>query len=205
MNEALASPDYATFSRLLSASGCSACNLSQTRTHIVVDRGNASAKILFIGEAPGENEDRQGKAFVGRAGKLLDTMLAEAGIDPATDILIANVVKCRPPGNRRPKREEAETCLPYLKKQVALVNPQMMVLLGATALKYFVRRSSFAMQAEAGKRFRDPAYPGVEMMVLFHPAYLLYDPRKRGLMREHLSALKKSLENSGILRPASSP
>jgi uracil-DNA glycosylase family 4 len=88
---------------------------------------------------------------------------------------------------------------------VALVNPQMMVLLGATALKYFVKRPSFSMQSEAGKRFRDPAYPGVEMMVLFHPAYLLYDPRKRGLMRDHLAVLKDCLDASGLLRPAPQP
>lgn len=185
---------YADFKKALEESNCARCGLSAGRTHIVVDRGNPAAKVLIVGEAPGQNEDLEGKAFIGRAGKLLDSLLREAGIEPETDVLIANVVKCRPPNNRPPTPQEAEACLPFLKKQIDLVRPRFMVLLGATALRHLVpEKRNFRMGEEAGKLFDHPAYPGMRLMVLFHPAYLLRDPRKTPLFHSHLKRFKAEL------------
>ncbi|MBI2870982.1 MAG: uracil-DNA glycosylase [Candidatus Omnitrophica bacterium] len=198
-NEILSSPDYGVFRDRLVSSGCMRCPLSEGRTHIVVDRGNPEARLMFIGEGPGENEDREGLAFVGRAGKLMDALMAEIGLDTNRDSLIVNVVKCRPPQNRAPREEEAGECLPYLKKQIELVRPRLIALLGATALKYIVpRREVSSMEQAVGKIFKCPEYPGVDFMVLYHPAYLLYDPRKKRVMMEHLELLKSLLLEKGI-------
>ncbi len=153
----------------------------------MVDRGNPKASAFFIGEAPGANEDLEGKAFVGRSGRLLDSLLAEIGFDTNQDALIANVVKCRPPDNRRPEPEEAKTCLPFLKKQIELVNPRLILLLGATALKYFTTQKKTApMSEQVGRFFTQADTPGIAWMVIYHPAFILRDPRKKDLMREHL-------------------
>lgn len=198
-NRILESPSYRMYRDRLSHSNCDRCSLAQSRTQIVVDRGNPESKIMFVGEAPGENEDKQGLAFVGRAGKLLDSLLEEIGIDPDRHALIVNVVKCRPPENRAPKMEEVSACFPFLKKQLELVNPRIIVLLGATALKHILRdRDSLAMEQEVGKWFMSPEYPSVDMMVLYHPAYLLYDPRKTGIMKTHLLALRTHLVSHKI-------
>ena len=149
----------------------------------------------MIGEGPGENEDIQGRAFVGRAGQLLDEMLKELGFDTNRDSLITNVVKCRPPENRAPKQEEADTCLPFLKKQIALIKPKFILLLGAVALRHIVKdKKQFSMEQEAGTFFVHPDFPGVRFMVLFHPAYILRDPRKKPLMREHLKRFKEAFD-----------
>ena len=146
--------------------------------------------MLIIGEAPGETEDLRGEAFVGRAGRLLDGMLKDLGFDTNQDALIANVVKCRPPENRAPKPEEAAACLPFLKRQIELADPALIVLLGATALKHILPGNrGFSMADQAGRCFQSPEYPGKDLMVLFHPAYILRDPRKRPLMEEHLKQL----------------
>lgn len=182
--------DYHHFKQTLLDSDCRRCGLSQGRTHIVVDRGNPKAKILIVGEAPGQSEDREGRAFVGRSGRLLDGLLKELGFDTDQDALIANVVKCRPPDNRAPRPEEAAECLPFLQKQIQLVNPHLIVLLGATALKHLLPlNKGFSMAEQVGKVFKNPGYPGKEFMVLYHPAYILRDPRKRPLMKEHLKRL----------------
>ena len=184
---------YEDFKQKLIASQCTRCGLSASRTYIVVDRGNPASRVLFIGEAPGENEDLQGKAFVGRAGRLLDEMLSALGFDTNRDSLIANVVKCRPPANRAPKPEEAETCLPFLRKQIELVGPQWIVLLGATALKHLIpEKKEFSMEQQAGRFFEHAHYPGARLFVLYHPAYILRDPRKRPLMEQHLKRFVES-------------
>ncbi len=178
---------YSEFKEALIASNCTKCPLSDGRHHIVVDRGNPNAKVMMIGEAPGETEDLQGKAFVGRAGKLLDELTQNLGFDTNRDSLIVNVVKCRPPENRQPKPEEARECLPFLKKQIDLVKPKIIILLGATALKHIVpSKKEFSMNQEAGRFFEHPEHPGIKFMVLFHPAYILRDPRKKPAMIEHL-------------------
>ncbi len=178
---------YADFKAALASSDCDKCPLAKNRHNIVVDRGNPDAKVVIIGEAPGENEDLQGKAFVGRAGKLLDQILLELGFDTNRDSLILNVAKCRPPENRAPTQEEADTCKPYLKKQLALVKPAMILLLGATALKHILKdKKKIPVTKIVGKFLEDPQYPGIRFMVVFHPAYILRDPRKKPEMSEHL-------------------
>ncbi|MBI2094634.1 MAG: uracil-DNA glycosylase [Candidatus Omnitrophica bacterium] len=199
-NQILGATVYADFKETLARSNCARCPLSSSRTQIVVDRGNPQAKVLMIGEAPGENEDLQGRAFVGRAGKLLDELMREVGFNTETDGLIINVVKCRPPENRAPAPKEVEACFPFLKKQIELVNPRLILLLGATALKHMVPdKEGSSMKREVGIFFTHAAYPGVELMVLYHPAYLLRDPRKRPLMAEHLARFRerwaRGLEN----------
>ena len=189
-NNLLGAKDYPAFKEALIQSACTQCALSKSRTQLVVDRGNPEAKVLFIGEAPGVNEDLQGKAFVGRAGRLLDDMLKEIGFDTNRDALIANVVKCRPPENRAPKPEEAAACLPFLKKQIELADPRFIVLLGATALKHILpENKDLPMASQAGRCFQHRSYTGKDLMVLYHPAFVLRDPRKKPLMAEHLKRL----------------
>lgn len=199
LNRIITAPDYEKFKKLLEESNCDRCGLSQSRTRIVVDRGNPKARIVFIGEAPGENEDKQGKAFVGRAGKLLDEFLQEIGINSNEDALIINIVKCRPPGNRAPLAEEAHACSPFLARQLALVHPKLIVLLGATALKHLAKdKKEFEMHKEVGKFFNLPEYPGIQFFVIYHPAYLLYDPRKKEVFRSHLKDLGKFIQENQL-------
>lgn len=190
-NQILDAKTYAQFKEELVRSNCVKCPLSEFRRHIVVDRGNPDAKVLMIGEAPGENEDLQGKAFVGRAGQLLDALLAELGFDTNRDSLIINVVKCRPSGNRAPKQEEVNTCFPFLQKQISLVKPRIVLLLGATALKHVIKeKSGNAMAGEVGNFFEHAEFPGIKFMVLYHPAFILRDPRKKPVMSAHLKKFK---------------
>jgi len=198
-NLIMGADSYTKFKENLIKSNCSKCPLHERRTNIVVDRGNPDSKILVIGEGPGENEDIQGKAFVGRAGKLLDEIMKAINLDTNQDMIICNVVKCRPPDNRAPLKDEVNTCMPYLKKQIELVKPEFILLLGATALKHMVKdKKTFSMEEEAGKFFDLPEYPGVNFMVLYHPAYLLYDPRKKKNMWEHVKIFDTRLKESKI-------
>ena len=186
-NKILGALNYEVFKKALSDSGCTKCPLSQSRSRIVVDRGNPDAKVLMIGEAPGENEDLQGKAFVGRAGRLLDELLRDLGFDTNRDSLIVNVVKCRPPENRAPKQNEVDACRPFLRKQILLVMPKIILLLGATALKHMIAdKGEFSMENEAGKFFIHSDFLDTQLMVLYHPAFILRDPRKKPVMIEHL-------------------
>jgi uracil-DNA glycosylase len=195
----LAATDYASFKNLLSKSQCNLCPaLCGQRTNIVVDRGNPRARIMVIGEAPGETEDLRGEAFVGRAGQLLDRMLAYAGLDPSQDVLIANVVKCRPPNNRPPTAQEAENCKPYLRWQIEHVRPAVVLLLGATAARHLLPTMEGPMRDKVGRFFEIPAYPGVFFQLLYHPAYLLRDPRKKADVRVHLDALRERLSGLGL-------
>ncbi|MBW2554914.1 MAG: uracil-DNA glycosylase [Deltaproteobacteria bacterium] len=181
-------------------SNCERCGLYESRRNIVIDRGNPSSKLMIIGEAPGKNEDIEGKAFVGKAGKLLDEIMKAISLNTEEDLLIANVVKCRPPENRSPLREEVSACLPYLHKQIELIQPRVIVLLGAVALKHMIpEKKDFSMAEEAGTFFSSEDYPGVQFLVLYHPAYLLYDPRKKQDMWEHVKQLKVFLEKNNVL------
>jgi DNA polymerase len=140
--------------------------------------------------APGENEDLQGKAFVGRAGQLLDKIMASIGLDTNQDMLIVNVVKCRPPDNRAPTQAEADNCKPYLDWQIKQVKPQIIVLLGATAAKHLMpKQKGQNMKDRVGKFFEIREYPGIRFLLLYHPAYLLRDPRKKVDMGEHIKQL----------------
>lgn len=191
----LNSKNYSEFKKSLLASNCTKCALANGRHHIVIDRGNPDAKVMMIGEAPGENEDLQGKAFVGRAGKLLDQLMQEAGIDTNQDTLIANVVKCRPPENRAPKTEEVAQCFPFLQKQIELIEPKIIVLLGRTALKHLIPEAAdSAMASQVGNAFEHPNYPGIRIIILYHPAYILRDPRKKPVMAAHIQNLKRLIK-----------
>lgn len=196
-NAVLAAPTYAEFRARLSGYNCQRCPRGKARSHIVIDRGNPSARVLIISERPGDNEDVQGKAFVGRSGELLDRIMASIGLDTNRDTLIANVVKCKAEVDRAPTTAEAEACLPYLRRQIELMRPQVILLLGAVALKYLApSRASdeeFSMEREAGQFFSVAEYPGVQFMVLYHPAFLLRDPTKKAVMWEHVKRLRAFL------------
>lgn len=196
-NDILDARDYQSFNNLLKSSNCTRCELHRGRRNIVVDRGNPEARIMIIGEAPGENEDIMGKAFVGKAGKLLDEIMKAISFETERDMLIANIVKCRPPENRSPLREEVAACVPYLHKQIELIHPRVILLLGAVALKHMIpEKTDFSMEEEAGTCFCSQDYPGIQFVVLYHPAYLLYDPRKKKVMWEHVKQLEEFLKTS---------
>lgn len=206
-NRILEARDYAEFKRLLGAYRCDGCGLHAHRTRIVIDRGNPAARIMVISERPGENEDRTGEAFVGRAGEMLDKIFAAIGLDSNRDMLICNVVKCMPVSvredgtreDRAPQGEEVRACLPFLQKQVELVKPSVILLLGAVALKHIARPGGeFTMGEEAGNFFTLPEYPGIRFMVLYHPAFILRDPRKKVEMWEHVKRLREYLREAGI-------
>ncbi|MBI4586446.1 MAG: uracil-DNA glycosylase [Planctomycetes bacterium] len=188
----LGAATYAEFQRALAASRCKRCGLAAGRTHIVVDRGNPQARAVAIGEGPGAEEDRQGRVFVGRAGRLLDDMCEEAGLDPERDLLLVNLVKCRPPRNRIPKAEEVRACSPYLWRQVELVRPRLLVLLGASAAKHLLPPEllSRGFSKLVGKFFERPELPGVQIFPLFHPAFILRNPKMRRAMVKHLTSLR---------------
>ena len=152
---------------------CRECALCQTRKHVVFGVGNRSAEILFVGEGPGADEDEQGVPFVGRAGHLLDDMLAVIGLD-RTNVYIANIVKCRPPGNRDPLHVEQEACIGYLRRQIALIKPKIIVCLGRVAAMRLIDEK-FRITKEHGVWFDRN---GVRMTALFHPAALLRDNRR---------------------------
>jgi uracil-DNA glycosylase len=199
-NTILGSSTYREFKDQLVASACTKCGLHAGRTNIVVDRGNPEAPVMVVGEGPGENEDKQGKAFVGRAGQLFDQIMNAVGIDTNQDMLIANVVKCRPPENRSPRSDEVESCLPFLKRQIELIRPRIILLLGATALKHFDKsKSNFQMSEEAGKFFTVPDFPSTQFMVLYHPAALLYNAKLKPAMWQHAKTLRRYLDQHELL------
>ncbi len=153
---------------------CRECSLWETRKNVVFGVGSREAEVLFIGEGPGANEDEQGEPFVGRAGKLLDDMLAIIGLTRA-DVFIANIVKCRPPENRDPLGVEQDACIGYLRRQVALLRPKIIVCLGRIAAARIIHED-FKISREHGQWFEKA---GVRMMAVYHPAALLRDPRRR--------------------------
>ena len=158
---------------------------------------------MTIGEGSGENEDKQALAFVGRAGKMFDKIMDAVGIDTNRDMLIVNVVKCRPPENRSPRAEEAAECISYLQRQIELVKPKIVLLLGATALKHMDKsKTSFQMSDEAGKFFTLADYPGIQFMVLYHPAALLYNAKLKPAMWSHVKHLRRYLEENGLYKKA---
>lgn len=150
-------------------SGCTQCGLCRTRTNTVFGVGDRQAEWMLVGEAPGENEDKQGEPFVGQAGKLLDNMLGALGLRRGHNVFIANVLKCRPPGNRNPEPPEVEQCEPYLRRQIALIRPKVIVVLGRFAAQSLLRTTT-----PIGKlRGAVHSYEGIPVVVTYHPAYLL--------------------------------
>jgi uracil-DNA glycosylase family 4 len=152
-----------------SVSTCKACRLHSARTQTVFGVGDEQADWLFIGEGPGAEEDKRGEPFVGQAGKLLDNMLAAIGLKRGENVYIANAVKCRPPGNRNPERDEIATCHPYLARQIELISPKLIVLLGRIAVQALLETEA----ALARLRGRLHDFRGIPVIVTYHPAYLL--------------------------------
>ena len=151
---------------------CTRCKLHQDRRHVVFGEGNPRARVMFIGEAPGAVEDQTGRPFVGPAGQLLDRILAGAMGLQRSDVFIANINKCRPPGNREPAPDEVAACLPYLRQQIAIVQPEVIVCLGRVAAQNLLGRTESA----SALRGQQLDYHGVPVVVTWHPAYLLRDP-----------------------------
>ena len=167
---------------------CQACGLRRTCTQVVFGVGDPNAEVLFIGEAPGANEDQQGEPFVGRAGKLLDDMLAMIGLS-RKNIYITNSVKCRPPENRDPLGEEKDACRGYLRQQVRLMKPKIIVCLGRISAMELIK-PDFKISREHGQFFDRS---GTLMMALYHPAALLRDPRKKPETFEDLKRLQETI------------
>jgi uracil-DNA glycosylase len=168
---------------------CTRCPLHQQgRKQIVFGVGNPRAELMFIGEAPGADEDQQGEPFVGRAGQLLNNMIKAMGIQ-REDVYIANIIKCRPPGNRTPEREECETCSPFLMRQIAAIRPKVIVALGAVAAKTMLAIN--APMSELRGRWFD--FRGTKLAVTYHPAFLLRDPRQKKETWKDLQMVMKDL------------
>lgn len=173
-----------TLEQIHSAIGdCTRCPLYQGRTHVVHTEGNRKARLMFVGEAPGADEDLQARPFVGRAGQLLTKIIEAIGLK-REDVLIGNINRCRPPGNRAPTTEEAAVCKPFLLREIAVVQPEVIVVLGNTAMKNLLDTREGITRLRG--RFQD--YKGIKVMPTFHPAYLLRDPSKK---RETWDDLKK--------------
>ena len=173
---------------------CTRCRLSKGRKQIVFGVGNVDADIMFVGEGPGADEDEQGEPFVGRAGQLLNNMIAAMGIK-REDVYIANVVKCRPPGNRTPERDECDTCSPFLLKQIETVKPKIIVALGAVAAKTLLAVND----SMANLRGHIYDFKNTKLAVTYHPAYLLRDPRQKAEAWKDLQMVMKFL---GMKPPA---
>jgi uracil-DNA glycosylase len=180
---------------------CTRCKLHQQgRKQIVFGVGNPHADLMFVGEGPGADEDKQGEPFVGRAGQLLNNMIKAMGLR-REEVYIANVVKCRPPGNRTPERDECDTCSPFLMRQIAVIRPKVIVALGAVAAKNLLAinapmselRGRFYDFMPSGARSSDPGWQGAKLAVTYHPAFLLRDPRQKGEAWKDLQMVMKYL------------
>ena len=174
--------------------GCTACDLATTRQSVVISRGNSSSRLMLIGEAPGAQEDAEGRPFVGRSGRALDSLLMEVGLDPDKDLYVCNAIKCRPPNNRRPKKGELRSCRPWLDQQLALVDPVVIVLTGATAVEAILGIKGGMTQL----RGQWQSWKGRAVMPIFHPAYLLRNPSREAgapldLTRQDLAAVRQRL------------
>jgi DNA polymerase len=175
------------------ASGCARCPLAATRTHVVFGAGNADADLMFVGEAPGQNEDLQGLPFVGRAGKLLDELLAGVGLS-RDEVFITNVLKSRPPGNRDPQPEEIEACRPYLDRQIELIEPRVICTLGNFATKLLTRSSRGITQVRGRPQVHELGGRTVRLFPLYHPAAALRTPRVLEELRQDFSGLPELLD-----------
>jgi DNA polymerase len=170
------------------AQQCTACQLHRGRTHVVFGIGNPQAELMFVGEAPGRDEDLQGEPFVGRAGQLLTRIIEAIGMK-RQDVYIANVIKCRPPNNRNPEADEISRCEPYLIRQIALVKPRLIVALGTFAAQTLLKTKLPISQL----RGRFHTYQGVRVMPTFHPAFLLRNPDRKRAVWEDMQAVQREL------------
>ena len=184
--EALATP----------AKMCQRCGLAPTRTNVVVSRGNPQAPIMIIGEGPGQQEDEQGLPFVGRSGQLLEKILAAVRLNSEKDVYICNIVKCRPPGNRNPTMPEIKACKPYILEQIRLVDPKIILLTGATAVKGIIPSEKRGITKIRGTWIE---WEGRLCMPILHPAYLLRNPSRepgkpKWLMWQDIQAVRAKLD-----------
>jgi uracil-DNA glycosylase family 4 len=168
---------------------CTRCRLHTGRTNLVFGVGNVDAEIMFVGEGPGADEDAQGEPFVGRAGQLLNNMISAMGLR-REDVYIANVVKCRPPSNRTPERDECDTCIPFLMRQIEVIKPKVIVALGAVAAKNLLALND----SMANLRGRWYDFKGARLLVTYHPAFLLRDPRQKKQAWKDLQMVMKYLD-----------
>jgi uracil-DNA glycosylase len=179
---------------------CKRCELHKQRKHIVFGEGNPKAKLMFVGEAPGEKEDEKGKPFVGPAGEVLNKMIKDVGIE-REEVYIANIVMCRPPDNRKPKREECKECSPFLMRQIAVIKPKVIVALGATAAKRLLAKSSSIAKLRrrfydfkpTGVRSNDPNWDGCKLKVTYHPKSRRGEWRQKGEAWKDLQMVMKEL------------
>ncbi len=180
---------------------CRKCDLGSLRTNAVPGEGKPNARIMFVGEGPGADEDAQGRPFVGRAGKLLDKVIAAMGLK-RTDVYIANILKCRPPENRDPRAEEIINCFPYLQRQIELINPDIIVALGAPAAKTLLNtnKSIGQLRGQFHEYYAGLGSPPIKLMPTYHTAYLLrnYSPENRKRVWEDM---KKVLAELGLPIP----
>ena len=185
-------PSTETFEQIHCEVGdCTRCPLYRERTHVVHTEGNRKARLMFVGEAPGADEDIQARPFVGRAGQLLTKIIEAIGLK-REEVLIGNINRCRPPGNRAPTTEEAAMCKPYLLREIAIVQPEVIVVLGNTAMKNLLDTKEGITRLRG--RFQD--YKGIKVMPTFHPAYLLRDPSKKRETWEDLKKVRDYLDST---------
>jgi uracil-DNA glycosylase family 4 len=175
---------------------CQRCKLAPLRTKLVFGVGNPDAHLVFVGEAPGADEDAQGEPFVGKAGQLLTKMIEAMGY-ARQDVYICNILKCRPPGNRNPEPDEIEKCEPFLKAQLAALRPRVIVALGKFAAQCLLRDDTPISRLRGTFR----SYEGIQLMPTFHPAYLLRDPNKKKEAWEDLKAVNAALKRLGLEPP----
>jgi uracil-DNA glycosylase family 4 len=175
---------------------CQRCKLAGGRRNLVYGVGNPDAELVFVGEAPGADEDAQGEPFVGKAGQLLTKMIEAMGYR-RQDVYICNVLKCRPPGNRNPEPDEVSSCEPFLKRQLAAIRPRMIVALGKFAAQCLLRDETPISRLRGSFR----SYEGIPLMPTFHPAYLLRDPSKKKIAWEDLKAVNAALARVGVTPP----
>jgi uracil-DNA glycosylase len=173
---------------------CTRCRLHKGRTNLVFGVGNVNADLMFVGEGPGADEDAQGEPFVGRAGQLLNNMISAMGIE-REDVYIANVVKCRPPSNRTPEKDECDVCSPFLMRQIDVIKPKVIVALGAVAAKNLLAVND----SMANLRGRWYDFRNSKLLVTYHPAYLLRDPRQK---KEAWKDLQMAMKYLGLNPPA---
>jgi uracil-DNA glycosylase len=185
-------PSNETFEQIHAEIGdCTRCPLHQQRTHVVHTEGNRKARLMFVGEAPGADEDAQARPFVGRAGQLLTKIIEAIGFK-REEVLIGNVNRCRPPGNRPPTPEEASICKPFLLREIAVVQPEVIVVLGNTAMRNLLDTREGITRLRG--RFQE--YKGIKVMPTFHPAYLLRDPSKKRETWEDLKKVRDYLDST---------
>lgn len=180
---------------------CRACGLCETRTQTVFGVGDRHAELMIVGEAPGADEDRAGEPFVGRAGQLLTRMLAAIGF-AREQVYIANVLKCRPPGNRDPKPEEALSCEPFLLRQMALIRPKLILSVGRVSAQHLLRTETSVGRLRG--RWLDFGELGIPLRVTYHPAYLLRSPEQKAKAWEDLTEVRRRLDALGPRRPPGS-